>query len=242
MSGFEDFKNRLSNIAKGAVDGAATAFEATKSAVGTAAWVVGQITAAAANEIIGPRLLGRALDIIGKVPGIDLKEIQADAEMLNKLLAVIQLGEISLVVSYDPENKTDAGLERLRSITADAANIITDTQKFSSRVLLHKEGDQPSMQMLINTENLRQNYRHVSIDVIIAALAAPIERLPVGGTLAKAAIRTAVEPLARVVLGILFDQGEKLAGKVQARLPSKKPDQDKLPPPDEPPSLPGPKP
>jgi hypothetical protein len=81
----------------------------------------------------------------------------------------------------------------------------------------------------------------VSGDVIIAALTAPIERLPVGGTLAKAAIKAAVEPLARVVLGILFDQGEKLAGKVQARLP-KKPDQDKLPPPDEPPSLPGPEP
>jgi hypothetical protein len=240
MTEFEKFKNLLSNIAKNAVDGAATAFEATKSAVGTATWVVGKITAAAANGIIGPQLLGRVLNIIGKVPGIDLKEIQADAEMLNKLLAVIQLGEISLVVSYDPENKTDANLERLRSISADAANTITGTQKFSSRVLLNKEGDQPSMQMLINTENLSQNYRHVSIDVIVAALAAPIERLPVGGTLAKAAIRAAVEPLARVVLGILFDQGEKLAGKVQARLPAKKPDQDKLPPPDEPPSLPGP--
>jgi len=242
MSGFEEFKNRLSSIAKGAADRAATAFDATKSAVGTATWVVGQITAAAANGIIGPQLLGRVLNLIGKVPGIDLKEIQADAEMFNKALAVIQLGEISLVVSYDPENKTDAGLKRLRSVTADAANAITDTQKFSSMVLLNKEGDQPSMQMLINAENLRQNYRHVSVDVIIAALAAPIERLPVGGTLAKAAVRAAVEPLARIVLGILFDQGEKLAGKVQARLPGKKPDQDKLPPPDEPPSLPGPRP
>jgi hypothetical protein len=240
MPEFEKFKNLISNLAKDAAEGAATAFEATKSAVGTATWVVGQITAAAANGIIGPQLLGRVLDIIGKVPGIDLKEIQADAEMLNKALAVIQLGEISLIVSYDPENKTDASLERLRSISADAANAITGTQKFSSRVLLNNEGDQPSMQMLINTENLRQNYRHVSIDVIIVALAAPIERLPMGGTLAKA-IRAAVEPLARVVLGILFDQGEKLAGKVQARLPAKKPDQDKLPPPDEPPSLPSPK-
>lgn len=159
--------------------------------------------------------------------------------MLNELLAVIQLGEISLIVSYDPENKTDAALKRLRSITADAANVITGTQKFSSRVLLNREGDQPSMQMLINTENLRQNYRHVSVDVIVAALAAPIERLPMGGVLAKVAVRAAVEPLAKVVLGILFDHGEKLAGKVQARLP-KKPDQHKLPPPDEPPSLPGP--
>jgi len=239
MTGFDDFKNRLSNLAKGAADGAASAYEATKAAVGTATSVVGQITAAAANGLIGPQLLGRVLDIIGKVPGIDLKEIQADAEMLNELLAVIQLGEISLIVSYDPENKTDAALKRLRSITADAANVITGTQKFSSRVLLNREGDQPSMQMLINTENLRQNYRHVSVDVIVAALAAPIERLPMGGVLAKVAVRAAVEPLAKVVLGILFDHGEKLAGKVQARLP-KKPDQHKLPPPDEPPSLPGP--
>ena len=250
MPGFEKFKDLLSNAAKGAVDGAATAYDAAKNAVGTATWVVGQISAAIANGIIGPQLLGRVLNLIGKVPGIDLKEIQADAEMLNKLLAVIQLGEISLIVSYDPENKTDATLKRLRSISAEAANVITDTQKFSSVVLLHKEVDQPSMQMLINNENLRQNYRHVSIDVIIAALEAPIERLPVGGTLAKAAIRAAVEPLARVVLGILFDHGEKLAGKVQARRSAKKPDQDKLPPPDElpppgpdePPSLPGAKP
>jgi hypothetical protein len=243
MTIFDKLSGLVSNAAKGAVDGAATAYNAATSAIGTASWVVGQIMSAVANGIIGPQLLGRALNIIGKVPGIDLKEIQADAEMLNKLLAVIQLGEISLVVSYDPENKTDANLERLRSISASAANTLTETQKFSSVVLLNRDGDQPSMQMLINTENLKQNYRHVSIDVIIAALAAPIERLPVGGKLAKAGVRMAVEPLAKIVLGILFDQGEKLAGVVKARLPVKNAEQIKLPPPpDEPPSLPGPKP
>ena len=61
----------------------------------------------------------------------------------------------------------------------------------------------------MNTEHLAENYRHVSADTLINALAFPIENVKGGFIIAKP-FRAIARPIAGWLLNIIFDQGEKL--------------------------------
>lgn len=61
----------------------------------------------------------------------------------------------------------------------------------------------------MNTEHLAKNYRHVSADTLIDALAFPIENVK-GGFIIAAPFRAIARPIAGWLLNIIFDQGEKL--------------------------------
>ena len=63
--------------------------------------------------------------------------------------------------------------------------------------------------MLMNTEHLAENYRQVSADTLINALAFPIENVKGGFIIAKP-FRAIARPIAGWLLNIIFDQGEKL--------------------------------
>src|SRR5262245_61228268 len=63
--------------------------------------------------------------------------------------------------------------------------------------------------MLMNTEHLAENYRQVSADTLINALAFPIENVK-GGFLIANPFRAIARPIAGWLLNIIFDQGEKL--------------------------------
>jgi hypothetical protein len=63
--------------------------------------------------------------------------------------------------------------------------------------------------MLMNTEHLAENYRQVSADTLINALAFPIENVKGGFIIAKP-FRAVARPIAGWLLNIIFDQGEKL--------------------------------
>jgi hypothetical protein len=63
-------------------------------------------------------------------------------------------------------------LARLHPIaTAEANALAGSNNKFSSKILVDGECAEPAIQMLMNTEHLAENYRQVSADTLINALA-----------------------------------------------------------------------
>jgi hypothetical protein len=110
--------------------------------------------------------------------------------------------------------------------TAEANALTASADRFSSKILLDGESDKPAIQMLMNTEHLAKNYRHVSADTLINALAFPIEHVK-GGFIIVKPFRAIARPVAGWLLNIIFDQGEKLhqrflgnRGEDQPQLPS----------------------
>jgi hypothetical protein len=136
------------------------------------------------------------------------------------------MGELTLAVHY--RQQTEASVVRLHPIPAADANVRTASEdKFSSRILLDGTGDKPAIQMLMNTEHLAKNYRHVSADTLINALAFPIENVKGGFIIAKP-FRIIARPIAGWLLNIIFDQGEKLHRRLRG---NRGEDQPQLPPP-----------
>ena len=204
------------------------ATDAMKSVSGgfaNASRAIADLAASLANRAAAAADLGRILDIIEMVPGVNFDKPELDADYLNTLLAAVQMGELTLAVHY--RQQTDASVVRLHPITTAEANALTGSDdRFSSKILIDGEGDKPAIQMLMNTEHLAKNYRHVSADTLINALAFPIENVKGGFIIAKP-FRAIARPIAGWLLNIIFDQGEKLhrrflgnRGEDQPQLPS----------------------
>jgi hypothetical protein len=142
------------------------------------------------------------------VPGVDFEKPELDADYLNTLLVAVQKGELTLAVHY--REQTEASVVRLHPIATAEANALTASDnKFSSKILVDGASDKPAIQMLMNTEHLAKNYRHVSADTLINALAFPVENVKGGFIIAKP-FRAIARPIAGWLLNIIFDQGEKL--------------------------------
>jgi hypothetical protein len=206
-------------------DLAASAMDSVSGQFARAAGAIGDLAAGLANRAAAAADLGRILDIIDMVPGVNFDRPEVDADYLNTLLVAVQMGELTLAVHYRKE--TEASVVRLHPIAAAEANaLIASDDKFSSKVLVEGESDKPAIQMLINTEHLAKNYRHVSADSLINALAFPIENVKGGFIIAKP-VRAIARPIAGWLLGMIFDQGEKLhrrlrreGGEDQPQLPA----------------------
>ena len=169
---------------------------------------IADLAASLANRAAAAADLGRILDIIEMVPGVSFDKPEPDAEYLNTLLAAVQMGELTVAVHYRKE--TEASVVRLHPITTAEANALAGSDdKFSSKILVDGEGDKPAIQMLMNTEHLAKNYRHVSADTLVNALAFPIENVKGGFIIAKP-FRAIARPIAGWLLNVIFDQGEKL--------------------------------
>ena len=165
-----------------------------------------------ANRAAAAADLGRILDIIEMVPGVSFDKPESDADYLNTLLVAVQMGELTLAVHYRKE--TEASVVRLHPMTTAEANALAGSDdKFSSKILVDGEDDRPAIQMLMNTEHLAKNYRHVSADTLVNALAFPIENVKGGFIIAKP-FRAIARPIAGWLLNIIFDQGEKLHRRV----------------------------
>ena len=83
-------------------------------------------------------------------------------------------------------------------------------------ILLDGKDDRPALQMLMNTEHLAENYRHVSADTLINALALPVESVK-GGFLIAKPFRAIARPVAGWLLNLIFDQGEKLHRRLRGK-------------------------
>jgi hypothetical protein len=191
---------KLKDLAAGAIESVSGQFARAAGAIAELATSLAHRAAAAAD-------LGRILDIIDMVPGVSFDRPVADAEYLKTLLVAVQMGELTLAVHYRKE--TEASVVRLHPIAVAQANALIGSEIFSAKVLVDGEGDKPAIQMLTNTEHLAQNYRHVSADSLINALAFPIENVKGGFIIAKP-FRAIARPVAGWLLNIIFDQGEKL--------------------------------
>jgi hypothetical protein len=205
---------------------AAGAMESVSGQFARAAGAIADLAASLANRAAAAADLGRILDIIDKVPGVNFDKPRADADYLNTLLVAVQMGELTLAVHYRQD--TEASVVRLHPIAAAEANaLVGSDDKFSSKVLVDGESDKPAIQMLMNTEHLAENYRHVSADTLINALAFPIENVKGGFIIAKP-FRAIARPVAGWLLDIIFDQGEKLHRRFHR---TRGEDQPQLPPP-----------
>lgn len=193
--------SKLKNLAADAVKGVSGHFSKASGAIADLAASLASRAAAAAD-------LGRILDIIEMVPGVSFEKPELNADYLNTLLAAVQMGELTLAVHY--RQQTEAGVVRLHPLTTAEANALTGSDdKFSSMILIDGENDKPALQMLMNTEHLAENYRYVTADTLINALAFPIDNVK-GGFIIARPFRAIARPIAGWLLNIIFDQGEKL--------------------------------
>jgi hypothetical protein len=214
--------SKLKNLATGAMKSVSGQFA-------NASRAIADLAASLANRAAAAADLGRILDIIEMVPGVSFDKPELDADYLNTLLAAVQMGELTLAVHY--RQQTEASVIRLHPIaTAEANALVGSDNKFSSKILVDGEDDKPAIQMLMNTEHLAKNYRHVSADTLVNALAFPIENVKGGFIIAKP-FRAIARPIAGWLLNIIFDQGEKLhrrllgkRGEDQPEPPSPHPD------------------
>ena len=208
-------------------DLAAAAMESVSGQFARAAGAIADLATSLATRAAAAADLGRILDIIEMVPGVKFARPDADADYLDTLLFAVQMGELTLAVHY--RNGTEASVVRLHPIAVAEANALTAADdKFSAKVLLDREGDKPAIQMLMNTEHLARNYRHVSADTLINALVLPIESVK-GGFIIAGPFRAIARPIAGWLLDIIFDQGEKL----HQRFRGKRREGPELPPPDD---------
>ncbi|WP_315798795.1 hypothetical protein [Bradyrhizobium sp. SZCCHNRI3043] len=190
----------------------------------SASRAIADLAASLATRAAAAADLGRILDIIEKVPGVSFDRPEVDADYLNTLLAAVQMGELTLAVHYRKE--TEASLVRLHPVAAAAANELTGSDgKFFSKILFNDESDKPAIQMLMNSEHLADNYRHVTADTLVNALAFPIENVK-GGFIIARSFRAIARPIAGWLLNIIFDQGEKLHRRIRGHR-----DEDPSPPP-----------
>lgn len=210
---------KLKSLVAGATDIVSGQFAKAASAIADLAASLANRAAAAAD-------LGRILDIIDMVPGVSMDKPKADADYLNTLLVAMQMGELTLAVHYRQE--TEASVVRLHPITAvEADALAASDSRFSAKVLVNGEGDKPAIQMLMNTEHLAKNYRHVTADTLINALAFPVESVR-GGFIIVKPFRRIARPIAGWLLNVIFDQGEKLRQRFRDRHGENQP---QLPPP-----------
>ncbi|MFK4386497.1 MULTISPECIES: hypothetical protein [unclassified Bradyrhizobium] len=193
--------SKLKNLAADAMKGASGHFSKASRAIADLAASLAGRAAAAAD-------LGRILDIIEMVPGVSFEKPEPNADYLSTLLVAVQMGELTLAVHY--RQQTEAGVVRLHPVTTAEANALTGSDdKFSSMILIDGENDKPAIQMLMNTEHLAENYRYVTADTLVNALAFPIENVK-GGFIIARPFRSIARPIAGWLLNIIFDQGEKL--------------------------------
>ncbi|MGJ4889567.1 hypothetical protein ACQR1Y_15310 [Bradyrhizobium sp. HKCCYLRH3099] len=192
--------SKLKDLASGAAKSVGGQFAKASSAIADLAASLATRAAAAAD-------LGRILDIIEMVPGVKFERPEIDAGYLDTLLAAVQMGELTLAIHYRKE--TEASVVRLHPLPAAAANEVTGSDRFFAKILVNGDDDKPAIQMLINSEHLANNYRHVTADTLINALAFPIENVK-GGFIIARSFRAIARPIAGWLLGIIFDQGEKL--------------------------------
>jgi hypothetical protein len=187
---------------------AADAMKSVSGQFANASRAIADLAASLANRAAAAADLACILDIIEMVPGVNFDKPELDADYLNTLLAAVQMGELTLAVHY--RQQTEASVVRLHPIaTAEADALAGSDDKFSSKILVDGENGKPAIQMLMNTEHLAENYRHVSADTLINALAFPIENVKGGFIIAKP-FRAIARPIAGWLLNIIFDQGEKL--------------------------------
>jgi hypothetical protein len=208
-------------------DLAADAMKSVSGQFAKASTAIAELAASLANRAAAAADLGRILDIIEKIPGVNFDKPEVDADYLNTLLVAVQMGELTLAVHY--REQTEASVVRLHPITTTEANALTGSDKFSSKILLEGKDDKPAIQMLMNTEHLAENYRHISADTLVNALAFPIENVK-GGFIIAAPFRAIARPVAGWLLNIIFDQGEKLHRRFRGNG-----DKDQPPPPFPPP-------
>ncbi|MGJ5011303.1 hypothetical protein ACQR05_26290 [Bradyrhizobium oligotrophicum] len=197
--------SKLKEIASGAAKSVGGQFAKASGAIADLAASLATRAAAAAD-------LGRMLDIIEMVPGVKFERPEIDTGYLDTLLAAVQMGELTLAIHYRKE--TEASVVRLHPLPAANANELTGSDRFFAKVLINGDHDKPAIQMLINSEHLANNYRHVTADTLVNALTFPIENVK-GGFIIARSFRAIARPIAGWLLGIIFNQGEKLRRRLR---------------------------
>lgn len=191
---------------------------ATKS-VSEAASSLKQLGDTLATRVANAADLGRMLDILDKVPGIDFEKREPDAAYLTVVMVAIQTSQLTLVITCSGKDTTDVDILRMRPLAAKDADALMGAASFGAMVLAEGEEGRPAIQMLVNKENLTRNYRHVTADALMAGLMMPIENIRVIGPVLARPLRSVVRPVAQFILDIIFTQAENLLQYTRAAKP-----------------------
>src|SRR5215218_11004024 len=92
--------------------------------------------------------LGRLLDILNKIPGVDFQRREPDAAHLATVIAAFQMGELSLVVTCTGPRTTDVEILRMLPLAAAEADALVGSAKFGATVLAEGQQGRPAIQML----------------------------------------------------------------------------------------------
>jgi hypothetical protein len=190
--------------------GARDAFSAATKGVTDAAAALKALAESLAQRATQAADIGRLLDILDKIPGVDFERRAPDAAYLATVMAAFQMGELSLIVTCTGPKSTDIDIARMTPLAAADADALVGSPKFSAKVLTEGQEGRPAIQMLMNNENLAQNYRHVSVDALVKGLMKPVENVPLVGGVLAAGLGLVARPIAQFILGLIFNQAENI--------------------------------
>ena len=120
-------------------------------------------------------------NILSKIPALPIPQEELSGAQLDASLAVIQMGSLACIISFDAQNRTDARLVH----TGDVAALAKDDARHSVSSYTSGEGaEAKTLTLTINKKNWQENHQFLTADAVTAALLFPVGKVPfVGGTL-----------------------------------------------------------
>ena len=140
-----------------------------------------------------------------------LGEQPANAEFLNKSVAILQMGRLAIYISYDDDNRTDADIVNMDHLEPGEANRIAGADLFYSSVL-HESFDskKPNISLLVNTVNFTKNADKICSDAAVEALTFSLKRIRYVGWMVAKVTHWTVRPIADYVIGTIINQAKNV--------------------------------
>lgn len=217
MSGF--FKK----LGKAAADAASTATDAvTNTATGTfnaAADVTKQAHELAASITSGAVNMAdvrHLLRFLETVP--PLHDATVDKALLDASLAVMQMGNTTVLMTYDKTLGAEASVVNMDRISIRKANEIAGREQFTSVVISKGASeDEPNIHLVFNVDNFQDNHRHLTSDLIVQGLLIPVENIPVVGGVVAGIIEYPCKLIGRFIVNTVFEQAERVSALAVGR-------------------------
>ena len=174
----------------------------TGLATTAAGGIVSAATSLAGTVVLGAVTLTDARNLfklIDMAPGIPDREMTP--AMANRALVLLQQGQLTFIINFDPESGIDAEFIRTAPLSAQTLNALATGTNFSTTTLSQAANEtEQSLCLLINKTAFAEHGNGITGDVIAKALLTPIENVPVAGGIAADALRRPVRGIATWLL------------------------------------------
>lgn len=123
------------------------------------------------------------LKLVDQVPGLPTQELNEDT--LAHSLAIIQLGTATIFFTFDDASRTNVKVVRMAPVKASEVNTAERPGTFLTFMLSEEQGNQSTVYMTLNRENLAKNHNKITSDAIVRAIMVPVENVPLIGNSLK---------------------------------------------------------